>query len=54
MNTNMSIDTMVNNKIDDIRKYPLWQVGNKFKEWTDISWDAPVVGMGIPERNKFM
>jgi hypothetical protein len=54
MNTNMSIGTMVNRPIDNIRKFPLWQVGKMFKEWSDISWDAPVVGMGIPDRGKFI
>ena len=54
MNTNMSLSTMVNKPIDNIRKFPLWEVGNMFEAWTDISWDAPTIGLGIPERNKFI
>jgi len=45
---------MVNKPIDNIRKFPLWEVGNMFEAWTDISWDAPTIGLGIPERNKFI
>jgi hypothetical protein len=54
MNINMSINTMVNKPIDNLRKFPLYNTGRQFTEWSDISWDAPIIGLGIPERNKFV
>jgi len=52
-NMNSNIDYTTDTSKDRIKKYPLYQVAKMFKSWTDISWDSPIVGLGIPSKNKF-
>ena len=48
-----SMDCLGPNYVKNIDKFPLYQVGEMFKEWSDISWKVPVIGLGIPSKNKF-
>jgi len=36
-------------RFKEMHKYPYYKIGSsKFKNWTDISWNVPAIGLGIP------
>ena len=38
-------------RFKEMHKYPYYKIGSsKFKNWTDISWNVPAIGLGIPRQ----